>query len=47
MSFYAVAEAFLSKFIHGRYEPVGDDFVGSSITIPTGAEDIPGAVQAA
>jgi dipeptidyl aminopeptidase/acylaminoacyl peptidase len=46
MSFYAVAEAFLSKFIHGRYEPVGGDFAGSSITIPTGADDIPGAAQA-
>ncbi len=42
MSFNAVAEAFLSQHIGGRYEPIGNDFKGSSITVPTGAEEVPG-----
>jgi dipeptidyl aminopeptidase/acylaminoacyl peptidase len=42
LSFFAVAEAFLSECLGGKYEPVGDDFKGSSITVPVGAEDIPG-----
>lgn len=42
MSFNAVAEAFLAQHLGGRYEPVGDDFEGSSITVPVGAEAVPG-----
>jgi dipeptidyl aminopeptidase/acylaminoacyl peptidase len=42
MSFNAVAEAFLSQHIGGRYEPIGDGFKGSSITVPTGADQVPG-----
>jgi dipeptidyl aminopeptidase/acylaminoacyl peptidase len=42
MAFSAVTEAFLAKHLGGRYEAVGDDFTGSSITVPTGAEDVPG-----
>ncbi len=42
LSFYATAEAFLSKFIGGRAEPVGDDFEGSSIQILAGKEEVPG-----
>ncbi len=41
MSFNAVTEAFLSDCLGGRYEPIGDDFRGSSITIPVGKEHIP------
>ena len=41
-SFNAVTEAFFSKCLGGRYEPIGDDFRGSSITIPVGAEHVPG-----
>ncbi len=41
-SFNAVAEAFLAEHIGGRYQPIGGDFKGSSITIPTGSEQIPG-----
>ncbi|MEP0847519.1 MAG: S9 family peptidase [Phycisphaerae bacterium] len=41
-SFYAVAEAFLAQHLGGRVEPVGDDFRGSSIRVPVGAEQIPG-----
>jgi dipeptidyl aminopeptidase/acylaminoacyl peptidase len=42
LAFFAVAEAFLAKQLGGRYEPIGDAFKGSSITVPTGAEDISG-----
>jgi dipeptidyl aminopeptidase/acylaminoacyl peptidase len=38
----AVAEAFLAKHLGGRYQPIGDDFSGSSIKIETGAELVPG-----
>jgi hypothetical protein len=41
-SFYAVTEAFLSQCLGGRFQPVGDDFKGSSIKVPTGAEFVPG-----
>ncbi len=41
-SFNAVAEAFLAEHLGGRYQPIGEDFKGSSITIPTGANQIPG-----
>ena len=42
LSFFAVAEAFLSEHLGGRHEPIKDAFEGSSITVQTGAEDIPG-----
>ncbi|HOU12891.1 MAG TPA: S9 family peptidase [Anaerolineae bacterium] len=42
LSFNAITEAFLAECLGGRYEPVGDAFKGSSITIPVGAEHIPG-----
>ncbi len=42
LSFNAVVEAFLSRHLGGRFEPVGRDFVGSTITVPTGVEDVPG-----
>jgi len=42
MSFNAVAEAFLSQHIGGRFQPIGDDFKGSSIGVPTGADQVPG-----
>jgi dipeptidyl aminopeptidase/acylaminoacyl peptidase len=45
LSFYAIAEAFLSECLGGRYEPIGDDLKGSSITVPTGAEHIPGLIE--
>ena len=46
LSFNAVAEAFLSRVLGGRCEPVGDDFKGSSITVPVGAELLPGLKEA-
>jgi dipeptidyl aminopeptidase/acylaminoacyl peptidase len=45
-SFYAVAEAFLSQCLGGRFEPVGSDFKGSSIQVPKGAEFVPGLKEA-
>ena len=42
MSFNAVAESFLSKHIGGRFEPMSADMTGSTITIPQGADGIPG-----
>ncbi len=46
LSFNAVMEAFLAKFLGGRFEPIGDAFKGSSITVPDGAEDVPGLPEA-
>ncbi|MEA3281001.1 MAG: hypothetical protein U9Q68_00290 [Euryarchaeota archaeon] len=46
LSFYAVTEAFLAKHLGGRYEPIGDDFEGSSIMVPVGAEEVPGLAEA-
>jgi len=46
-SFNAVAEQFLAnKCLGGRVEPIGRDFDGSSITVPDGAELLPGLKEA-
>jgi dipeptidyl aminopeptidase/acylaminoacyl peptidase len=45
-SFNAVTEAFLAQQLGGRFEPVGHDFDGSTITVPTGADQVPGLVDA-
>ncbi|MYC14589.1 MAG: S9 family peptidase [Gemmatimonadetes bacterium] len=42
LSFYAVAEAFLSEHLNGRFEPVGEDFQGAKIQVPEGADQVPG-----
>src|SRR5580658_201663 len=39
-AFNAVAETFLAQCLGGSYQPVGDDFAGSSITVPTGADRV-------
>lgn len=36
----------LSECLGGRYETIGDDFEGSSITVPVGAEEVPGLMEA-
>lgn len=46
LSFNAVVEAFLSEHLGGRFEPVGDDFRGSTIMVPVGAEHVPGLAPA-
>lgn len=42
LAFNAVTEAFLAKHLGGRYEAVGDGFTDSTITVPTGADGVPG-----
>jgi dipeptidyl aminopeptidase/acylaminoacyl peptidase len=42
LSFNAAAEEFLAACLGGRTEPVGEDLAGSSITVPTGSELLPG-----
>lgn len=46
ISFYAIAEGFLSQCLGGRYEPIGKDFDGASVTVPEGAEIVPGLSEA-
>jgi len=46
MSFSAVAEAFLAGILEGRFEPIGDDFTGASITVPNGAKQVSGLAEA-
>ena len=45
-SFNAVTEAFLAEQLGGRFEPVGNDFEGSTIAVPAGADDVPGLTAA-
>lgn len=44
-AFNAVAEGFLGQCLGGRAEPIGD-FAGSSISVPTGTDGVPGLAQA-
>ncbi len=46
LSFNAIAEAFLAKVVGGRYEPIGEDFKGSSLQVLTGTGDVPGLTDA-
>ena len=45
-AFNAVAEGFLGQCLGGRAQPIGEDFKGSSITVPTGADGVPGLAEA-
>lgn len=47
MAFYAVSEAFLAQHLGGNYEPIGDDFKGSSVQVPAGKEHVPGLADVA
>ena len=42
LSFNAVAEVFLAEHLGGNYQPPGDDFQGSSIQVPVGADQVYG-----
>jgi dipeptidyl aminopeptidase/acylaminoacyl peptidase len=42
LSFMAVTEMFLAKHLGGRFEPVGEDFAGSTIAFKAGRDLIPG-----
>ena len=46
LAFSAVVEEFLAGCLGGRAEKVGSDFAGSSLTIPVGADLLPGAASA-
>jgi dipeptidyl aminopeptidase/acylaminoacyl peptidase len=45
VSFYAISEAFLSRCLNGRYEPL-HEFKGANISVPQGADIVPGLSQA-
>ena len=45
-AFNAVAEGFLGQCLGGRAEAIGNDFAGSSISVPTGADRVPGLSEA-
>jgi hypothetical protein len=42
LSFNAITEVFLATWLGGRFEPIGGDFAGSSLTVPVGAQHVPG-----
>ena len=42
LAFNAVTESFLGACLGGPHEPFGDDFAGSTITVPAGAEHVDG-----
>jgi dipeptidyl aminopeptidase/acylaminoacyl peptidase len=46
LAFNAVTEAFLARHLGGRFEAIGDALTGSTITVPTGAADVPGLTTA-
>ncbi len=46
LSFYAIAEKFLAQCLGGRAEPIGEDFEGSSVAVPSGKEHIEGLKEA-
>jgi dipeptidyl aminopeptidase/acylaminoacyl peptidase len=45
LSFNAVTEAFLASVLGGRFQPVGDDFAGSSIEVVEGAAHVQGLAE--
>jgi dipeptidyl aminopeptidase/acylaminoacyl peptidase len=46
VSFYAIAEGFLSQCLGGRYEPIGNDFKGANLKVLEGVEHVPGLADA-
>ncbi len=46
IAFYAVSEGFLSQCLGGRHQAIGEDFAGSSLKVPVGADHIPGLTDA-
>ena len=46
LSFNAIAEVFLATCLGGRFEPIGSDLEGSSLTVPAGAHHVPGLAEA-
>jgi dipeptidyl aminopeptidase/acylaminoacyl peptidase len=46
LSFWAVTDIFLAQHLGGVSEAVGEDFKGSTIAVPNGAEQVPGLKEA-
>jgi dipeptidyl aminopeptidase/acylaminoacyl peptidase len=46
LAFFGVTEAFLAQHLGGRFQPIGQDFAGSSIQVPVGGEGVPGLKDA-
>jgi dipeptidyl aminopeptidase/acylaminoacyl peptidase len=46
LSFNAVTEQFLAEHLGGRAQPIGEDFKGSSIAVPEGAQFVKGVTEA-
>jgi hypothetical protein len=46
LAFYAIGEGFLAKCLGGRFEPIGNDFDGSSLQVLDGAGVVPGLPEA-
>lgn len=46
IAFWAITENFLATYLGGRAEPIGDALTGSSTTVKTGAEHVPGLAAA-
>jgi dipeptidyl aminopeptidase/acylaminoacyl peptidase len=46
VSMLAVTELFLAQCLGGSYEPLGSDLSGSSITVPSGADNLHGLEEA-
>jgi dipeptidyl aminopeptidase/acylaminoacyl peptidase len=42
IGFGAISEAFLARCLGGSYQPIGEDFVGSSFTVPLGPQYVEG-----
>jgi dipeptidyl aminopeptidase/acylaminoacyl peptidase len=45
IAFNAISEVFLKKHLGGRAEPIGDAFMGSSVTVPQGEDLVPGVQE--
>ncbi|MDP2363895.1 MAG: S9 family peptidase, partial [Ignavibacteria bacterium] len=46
LAFFAITDLFLAKHLGGRSEPIGEDFKGSSVTVPNGAKQIQSLTEA-
>ena len=46
LSFNAVSEVFLAQCLGGPYQPIGDDFAKSTISVPAGAQNVYGLSDA-
>jgi dipeptidyl aminopeptidase/acylaminoacyl peptidase len=45
LAFSAIVEAFLAKHLGGQFQPIGEDFTGSSLRVQTGAKLVPGLAE--